>query len=191
MITKEEIDDLKLEMKNVPFGNSVFQNQNFTAGQEISERRYRHLLLQVNQKLNALKECEFRRKRLEIDIKELDDKFKTAGQFEKERFDIDIEEKTYCLENEIKLIEDCLIEIEIFKRELDTLPKFTREQFEIAEYGYWKQRLLGDAQREVISMGTVGVGTIASLENIGIKVGRNEQGQVAYEEVAKHDNLLS
>lgn len=166
--------------RNVPFGNSVFQIENFTAGKESPQRRYRHCLLQLNQKYNTLKECEFRHKRYDVDINELKNKLKKVQGFEKQRIEIDLEEKEHHLNIELKLIEDCLFEVAAYKRVLKTLPEYTRQEFEEAEQGYWKNRLLGDARREMISTGSVGIQTIESLENIGMNIGRNKTGQITY-----------
>ena len=167
--------------KNVPFGNSAFQILNFTAGKETPQRRYRHCLLQLNQKLNILKECEFRRKRHDIDIDEFEEKISSAKGFEKQRFEIDLEEKKYHLDNEVKLIEDCMIEIAVYKQILKDLPEFTREEFEQAEQEYWEKRLMDNARREVTASGSIAVQTIESLENIGIVIGKNKAGQIVYE----------
>ena len=176
--------------KNVPFGNSIFQIQHFTDGKETLQRRYRHCLLQLDQKLRALKECKFRRKRLEIDIEEIVEKLTTSISYETKRLQVDLEEKKYYLEIEAKLIEDCLIEVAVYKKILSGLPEYSREEFEASEPEYWGKRLLNDAQREVTSMGYVTVQTIQSLENIGIKVGRNEKGQIAYTKGEKNNDFL-
>ena len=167
--------------RNVPFGKSVFQIVNFTDGKETPQRRYRHCLLQLNQKSNILKECEFRQKRCKIDILELKEKLKSAQGFEKQRLEINLEEKEYQLSVEIKLIEDCMIEVVIYQRILKSLPVFTREEFEQAEQEYWEKRLLSNARREMIASGSVSPQTIESLENIGMSIGRNKDGQIIYE----------
>ena len=175
--------------RNVPFGNSVFQIQNFTDGKETPQRRYRHCLLQLNQKYNALKECEFRRRRHDIDIEEINEKLLSAKGFEKQRLEIDLQEKQHYLEIELKLIEDCVIEVAAYNQILDDLPKFTREEFEAAECTYWRERLLGDARRELISTGTISCQIISSLENIGFRIGKNKDGQITYEMVESDDNI--
>lgn len=175
--------------KNVPFGNSVFQIQNFTAGKETPQRRYRHCLLQLKQKYNALKECEFRRKRIDIDIEEIKGKLNSTKDFEKQRLEVDLEEKEYQLSNEIKLIEDCVIEVAVYKRILEDLPEFTREEFEQAEQEYWGKRLLNDARREIISTTSISPQTVESLENIGIIIGKNQKGQITYSKEERNDIL--
>lgn len=176
------MDMYKKQMENVPFGNSVFQNLHFGGGQESPARLYRNALLQLNQKLNVLQECKFRRERSEIDIEEIEHKLKTSEGFDRRRLEIDLREKRFQLDNELKLIDDIFVEVNTFKYILGTLPEFTREEFEAEEREYWKERLTSDARREIISGGHVGKGTVHSLEQIGIEVGRNADGQFAFQE---------
>lgn len=188
-MTKDKLDQLQEQMRQVPFGNSVYQITRFNK-KETPERNYRHLLLQLSQKLKALKECEFRRRRFDIDLAEINEKLSSATGFEKERLLIDQEEKEYQLESEKKLIEDALVEIVTFEKALSVFPAFTREQFEQAEHGYWRQRLLNDAKRECLATGTISVGTLSSLEATGLIIGKNEKGQITYTEVEEDDLLL-
>lgn len=186
-----DVYKLREKMRNVPFGNSIFQNQNFTAGSEGQARRYRHCLLQINAKLNALKECELRRKRIEIDIDELKDI--TGTKYELARRDIDLEEKMFQLDNEIKYIEDAIIELKTYEYELSLMKEYTREEFEKEENDYWKARLLGDARREMIASGKVSAGLLSSLEQIGIVDVRMIDNDVHYKQITKEkkdDNIL-
>ena len=182
---KAAIHKLQKLMRSVPFGMSVYQIEKFNRGMETPERLYRNCLLQLNQKMRALKECEFRRKRYEIDLEEIEEKLKDAEGFEKRRLEIDRDEKTFNLNEEIKFIEDCYIECRTYENILDGLPEFTREQFENAEGEYWEKKLLNDMRREALSDGRVDKGTMEALEKLGIAVGRNENGQIAYVKDAK------
>ncbi len=176
--------------KNVPLGDSSFQIQNFIAV-GTPERKYRTCFLQLRKKQQALKECEFRRKRKTIDIEEIEKKLKTAKGFQKRRLEIDLEEAEYGLESEIELIEDCIFEIKLYERILEDLPQVTRKDFEEAEYDYWKDRLLRDAKHEFASIGTVSKGTIDALEQVGINVNRNDKGQIIFNEIkSKKDYKL-
>ena len=89
---------------------------------------------------------------------------------------IDLEEAHYRLENEIKLIEDAAIEIKTYENILEKLPDFSREDFENSEREYWERRLLKDAQQELLSTGSVGVGTMKSLEKLDITGVMIDQG---------------
>jgi hypothetical protein len=174
-----DISEARQLMHNVPFGSSKFALE--TLSKELTpERQFRHTLLQLNEKLAALDLCRFTRNRIENDLEEMKEelskeRFSTVKSFDFRRIEVDIEEKELQLKNEIKLIEDAVIEVDAHLAILDGLPKFTREQFEGAEIGYWRQRLLGDAEREAISSGTVGVGTLASLQKIGAKLTNNRE----------------
>jgi hypothetical protein len=160
------------KMREVPFGHSMYQIQRFIANNETPERTYRNVLLQIDQKQKALKACSFRRRRLEIDLQEIEEKLPNAVGYDYDRLMVDLEEKEYNLNQEIKLIEDAIIEIKIYEDVLSKLPEFTREEFEGGEKKYWQQRLLGDARREIQANGTVGPGTLDSLEKIGLVPGR-------------------
>jgi len=175
-ITVMDIKDIKKQFRNVPFGNSQFQINNFIGNDITPERTYRNVMLQLNQKLNALQECSFRRRRKELDIKNIKDKLKSDP--ENPRLLIDLEENTYHLENEIKLIEDAEIEIQTYLKILDSLPEITREQFENSEKTYWQCRLIRDAQREIQSMGRIDRGTLQALEQIGLKAAALPDGKM-------------
>lgn len=175
-----DIKKIQEKMKNVPFGNSVFQIQSFVANEYTPERNYRNVLLQISQKINAMEECRFRRKRKEIDIEEINEKLKNASGFDKRRLEVDLEEAEYSLENEIKLIEDCVIEIKAYENILDTLPDFTREQFEKSERFYWEKRLFKELQQGLNTTGQLDRGIVASLEKMGIITERNERGLVIF-----------
>jgi len=173
----------------IPLGNSIFQIQNFIVT-GTPERKLRTCLLQLKQKETALKECSFRRRRYEIDLRELNEKAFKATGYEKERLDIELEEIQFRLDGEIELINDCVVEIALYRRLMEDLPETTRLDFENAEYEYWKERLLADARHEVTSTGSVSKGTVESLENMGIRVGRDQNNQIAYEITPIQNNNL-
>ena len=89
----EKIDDVLKEMENVPFGNSAFQNEHLTDGQETPERRYRFALLQLHRLIPALKACEFRRERIGIDIEKLIRRLRWAWGYKRRVLKIDRAEK--------------------------------------------------------------------------------------------------
>jgi len=174
----------------IPLGNSIFQIQNFIVT-GTPERKLRTCLLQLKQKETALKECLFRRRRYEIDLRELNEKLAMIStNYERDRLQIDIEELNFKLDSEIELINDCVVEIAVYRRLMEDLPKATRLDFENAEYEYWKERLINDAKHEVTATGSVSKGTIESLEQIGIRIGRDQNNQIAYEITPIQNNNL-
>lgn len=176
------MDKIIEQFNNVPFGKagSAFQISMEINKHNTDSRKYRHILLQMRQKICALKECEFRRKRIKIDIEEIDDNLKNAKNFEKKRLEIDKEEKLFNLKMEEKLIEDALIEINCYKLHLEKIPEITREEFERNEYKYWKTRLEDDAKKELLQYGTVTVATSKQLESMGIQIAKNQNKQLMF-----------
>ncbi len=164
----------------IPFGMSQYQIKTFVNSQETPERQYRNCLLQLSQKKHAIHDCKIRRMRIQVDIDEIHEKLKTSAKYEKKRLEIDLMEKEYNMKEEVKLIEDCYYEIKTYEAILETLPSFTREEFEAGEERYWKGRLMNNLKIDLLSGGRIETGTIAALEQTGIAVGRNEQGQLAY-----------
>jgi hypothetical protein len=166
--------------RQVPFGMSTFAIMRFVGNEITPERTYRHVLLQLDTKQKAMQECKFRRRRWEVEIAEINEKLDNPDteKYYRMKLTIDLEEKQYFLEHEIKLIEDCAMEITTYEHILSQLPEFTREEFENGEKEYWTQRLLGDYDREMLSNGTVGSGTIDSLEQLGLMMGRLENGKI-------------
>ncbi len=171
------MDWLRAEMDKVPFGNSRFQNEHFTDGQEAPERRRRHALLQLMKKTDALHACELRRERTDIDLEQLSIEIAGAatGSFPHRRLLIDEKEKEWQLAGEIQLINDALVEVETYMAILADLPPLeNRAQFEGGEQHHWELRLMGDAARQIVERGTIDVGTQKSLGEIGIKVSRDK-----------------
>ncbi len=157
----------------IPLGDSKYQIENFIANEPPS-RRTRTILLQLDKKYGALKECEFRRRTSEIQKQQLSEKFNISTGYERELIKIEIEKIEYQLEHEKKLIEDALEEVKIYTDLMNDIPSYTREEFEALEEQYWHDRFLNDARCEYISTGTVSVGTIQALGKIGIEVKRRE-----------------
>ena len=180
------METYKKQMKNVPFGMSIFQIK-ILCKKESPQREYRHCLLQLNQKINALNECKFRRDRIQIDMEEIDSKLETATNFEKRRLEIDKKEKQYRLDEEIKLIEDALIEIETYKHTLKGLPEYTREEYEKSELQYWKEKFLSDMKHEMIATGMVSKDTVEQLEKVGVTIGKNTEGKLTITENTLQD----
>lgn len=180
-LEKKTIDQLKELMDEIPFGNSEFQIKHFVNSQETPERKFRNALLQAKSKIQALEETKYKRDLLEIDLQELEHKLSTeTNEFEKRRHQINLSYKKEQLNDQVKLIKDAIYELAAYKQIIDSLPKFTREQFEDAELKYWHQRLLSDAKREYLASGRVEKGTLESLNKVGITVGYDDKRQLAW-----------
>lgn len=171
--TIDAIASLRDAMEAVPFGQSVFQNTFLADAAETPERRLRYVLLQLNQKMSALKECDFRRREAGIELRELRQKLGAVSGFEAEKIALAIERKEWALQSDVKLVKDALIEADTFYRIYKSLPEITREGFEAAELGYWVGRFIGEAKKEVLSCGSVSTGTLTALHQVGVSVTKN------------------
>lgn len=182
-----DLDALMAEMDNVPFGNSLFQIEHFTDGRETPERRYRHVLLQLRQRIAALKAAEFQRERIKVDLEELGKKLAKwlVNPFDRRRMEIDMQEKAWQLREQETLIKDAMIEVEAYVAMLKKLPKPTREQFEAAEPGHWRKRLEADAKNQILANGHADAGTIKALNDIGVKMALTADKKICFVETGK------
>lgn len=169
-------------MQGIPLGNSKFQIEKLIVNEFSPARKARTILLQLNEKLSALKEFEFNNKRWEIDKLEKQSLFeKSENNFEKQRLQVDIEEINYRQEHSQKFVDDCIEEVKIYKELLAKIPvEYTREMFETEEQGYWEKRFINDAQAEILAIGTVQKDTLQSLKKIGVYLKQNKKGQISF-----------
>ena len=159
------LDEINNASKEIPFGNSRFQNINFVLQGEITPARaYRHCLLRLNNRLNALKEAYYNLQLENIDIEEMQEQIETADKFEKRRLEIKIEQKQTNRIITQKMVDDCIIEINDLYGAFTNLPKFTREEFELEEKEHFKLKLARD-----VSLAAFGgaSGALQSLDNMG------------------------
>ena len=139
---QDKIDEINTASKEIPFGNSEFQNLNFVLNAEITpERAYRHCLLRLNNRLNALRECYYTLQLEDIDIEEMEEQIQTANKFEKRRLEIKIEQKKVNRISTEKLVADALEEVNTLYGAFKKLPKYTREQFELGERKHFELKL--------------------------------------------------
>ena len=178
---KINIDWLRKEMEKVPFGNSCFQNEHFTDGQETPERRRRHALLQLMKRTDALYACQLRRRKTSIDLEEIEEDIKNAEGFKKRRLEINKEEKEWQLEAEVQLINDAMVEVKTYMGILSKLPVLeSRDQFEKGEQVYWELRLIQDARNQIVANEHIDVGTLNSLRQIGIVMAKTKDDKICF-----------
>ncbi len=169
--------DLMEIARAVPFGQSAFQNVYLADDADTPERKLRYVLLQLDQRLSALKANEFARRRLDVKLRRVQLKLADAEGLDREELQIDADELEHGVVRQAKLIEDCEIEIKTFEAMLEQLlrelPEINRERFEQAERGYWTQRFIAKARREVALLGAPGLDTLGVLEQLGLEVRRD------------------
>lgn len=161
MFDIEIVKEIEDAFYDIPFENSQFQTENFVIAASITpERAYRSIGLRMFAKLRALNDAKFSRMRMEVDLEELEEKIQdpNTNKFDKRRAEIDIEEKRSSLSYTNKLINDAVVELNVLYKHFKSLPKFTREQFEMGERRHFDQRLsrqvlgLDGAKESIINM---------------------------------------
>ncbi|KAA0593012.1 hypothetical protein J2848_005627 [Azospirillum lipoferum] len=160
--------------EHVPFGNSAFQTTHFTGGDESGRstaRRVRALLLNIDSKIQALRENHFFQQEHQIDLDEADHKLTDPDldSFERRRLLLKKERAALGVARAAKLLRDAIAEIEVMYQEWKSLPPVeSRQQFEEEEHRYWIDRLVGNAVMQIKSGGRIEVGTIEALHQIGV-----------------------
>lgn len=155
---------------DIPLGNSQFQIEHFITNELSPARAYRKIMLQIDSKLVALAEHEFRKKRRLCDLEEKQKKINNVRGVEINRIAIDIQEIKFYMQREEKLLQDCLIELNIYQNLLKKLPKFSREEFEFLEKDHWKKKFIHRAELETQLNGKPSIDTIEHLEKLGIQL---------------------
>ena len=142
------VEEVNKASQEIPFGNSEFQNLNFVLGSEITpERSYRHCLLRLTERLNALSDAYYTIQLENVDIEEMEDKISkwSTSKFDKKRFKIKIEQKKYNRKQTEMLVIDCLREIDTLYTAFKTFPKFNNKEFELGEREHFEKLLTRDA----------------------------------------------
>ncbi|MCM8767945.1 MAG: hypothetical protein NC921_04085 [Candidatus Omnitrophica bacterium] len=187
----KQITDFLLELyetfKEIPFGNSDFQNKYFVINSQITKgRAFRALCLRLRDRINALLEAYYNLKKEDIDLEELQEKLeKETNPYEKRRIELDIAYKKLKRIDIKKLVDDALHEVNFLLSLYKQFPKITREQFELEEEEHFKKRLkiqmLEPNLQSLLDMGYM-------LDEKGnIKPANEEWKFNVYEEIKKLD----
>lgn len=145
---------------------SDFQIQKFVIEKHgTGARAYRQILLEFSDRFRTLQKARIRRERLNLKLAELEAKYeKSKSPYIK----LDIEEKIIDRDHEDKLVMDAIHICNLLWAALEKSKKYTRAEAEAEENTYWEQRLIGDAELQVLSKGTIDPGTSQSLGYIGV-----------------------
>jgi len=179
--------DFEKDMFDMPFSISKFQIKNFMENTEVTpERVYRHLGLQVYEKIRAVRHNIFQLRKMDIDIQELREQIadENISKFNKMRHEIEIEEKLDGLSYTFKLLKDAEEELKYMMELLSKYPKYTREQFEAGERDHWDIKLMKEA------LGVVG--PVEALMAMGsIKLGQTIEGKKLDELMNKYNEITA
>ena len=151
------MDNLTEAFTEIFQGRSDYQLKQFVVDAHLTpERQYAQVVLELQNKHFALRRADVQRRRI---LEQL----RTATGLDAEELAIDLE----------------LVEIGIVgaQREYNALfamwqqmPKYTNEQLQAAEEGYWRHRLLMQAANDMLATGTVSTGNLDALRQAKINV---------------------
>ena len=130
------LEEIQTAFYDIPFENSAFQTEAFViAAQVTPERAYRSIGLRMNSKIQAILEAKHGRAKEDIDIEELQAKVDNpdTNDFDRRRAQLDISFKLANRKYTDKLMNDAVVELNILYKHFKKLPRYTREQFELAE----------------------------------------------------------
>lgn len=157
-VEKELLD----KCEDIPFGNSLYQDESFILNTSYTDARaVRSIGLTLSARVQALRELEFSMRKLDVDMREIEHKLKSAHYFDKERLEIEREEKTSGIAYTQKLLKDALYEVEYLRAILAKLPKLSRAEFEGQEKAYFIESLT----RQAVNLPE----SVKSLEAMGVQ----------------------
>jgi uncharacterized membrane-anchored protein YhcB (DUF1043 family) len=174
LITTDNAHDVIKEVQDafydIPFENSAFQTENFViAGQITPERAYRAIGLRMNKKLIAVQEALIGKEMEKIEEEEIRAKLESPdyNQFEKRKFELELQKKQISKSFSEKLLNDAIKELNVLYKHFKALPKYTREEFEAGEKRHFLEKLnrealeLAGAKESLINM----FDDISSIQN--------------------------
>jgi len=171
------LQELEKDFMDIPFGNSLFQIKHFIINAaETPERIYRTVGLQMHSKISSLKEAYYTKEEKLIDLEELEYNLKKEeNSFERRRIELKIKKTKDGLLSSEKSISDTIIELDYYYNIYKKMPKFTKEDFEKAEFDYYSKNL----HKQAVGL----TGALESLYNMGLTL--NEKG-----DLINHSNEL-
>lgn len=131
----------------IPMWNSKFQNQKVVVdGMRTPERAYRHSALRIQNRLNALSECETNLKKKDIEVRRKQRQIERLKidkpldhDLDIEELEIEIEEIYWHRATTKKMVKDCIVEINDLLPIINAVWKLSREDFEKWELEHFKQ----------------------------------------------------
>lgn len=138
------LEEIEKAYYDIPFGNSTFQTENFViAAQMLPTRAYRSIGLELHSKINELKQAKFSRQLIEVELEELEYKISDpqTSIWDKKRAEIEKNKILSSIGWSDKLINDTIIQLNVLYKHFQSLPRYSREEFEASEKNYYIQRL--------------------------------------------------
>ena len=137
--------------------------EKFVVGQhDTLETQYAQCVLELQIKYDNLRRAKLNKRKIEIKIKEAEDKGTELEQIEADLMRIDLEEQD-------RAVLGALREFEALYKIWQSFPKkFTRAELDAGQENYWRLRLARQAQQDLQATGRIGVGNNEALRQIGL-----------------------
>lgn len=149
-------EELEAAFNQIFQGRSDFQIERFVVNAHVTpERQYAQCVLELQHKYYAIKKGEIQRRRMLRSLQLVED------PLDREEIVLDLEQHELAMKNSLHEFE-CLYGMFL------SFPKFTREQLESAEAGYWARRLVIQAQQDVEERGSISAGNSEALRQIDV-----------------------
>ena len=145
---EELLQDLENAFWDIPFENSAFQTEQFIIASAITpERAYRSLGLRMHSLLRSVIERIWEEEADELYMEQLKEEINnpSLSKLEKLRKEIELKKATMNIFSHKKTLHDALCELNILYKHYQSLPRYTREQFEAGEYRHYHERSLRGA----------------------------------------------
>ena len=163
----QELNKVVSELQNafleIQQPRTEFTLRHFVVGQhDTIEQQYAQCVLEMQIKYDNIRRALLSKKRIEIEIKELESKNTEIDL-------IDAEIKKIDLEAQDRAIVGAWREFQVLYKIWNEFPKkYTRQELDLAQPEYWQKRIARQANQDLIAMGRIQVGNQESLNQIGL-----------------------
>lgn len=140
----EVLEDIQNAFFDIPFGNSKFQIESFVIAASITPARaYRAIGMQMQVMLTNFEGLQYDKKMQDIKIEELQAQVndENINIFERKRKQLELENLIKENKWSKKLLNDALVELNLYYEYFKSMPRYTRDQFEAEEETYYEQSL--------------------------------------------------
>lgn len=163
----QELNSMVSKMENafleIQQPRTEFSIRHFVIGQhDTVEQQYAQCVLEMQIKYDNLRRALLTRKKIQIEIRELESKNTEIDSIDAEIKKIDLEEQTRAIVGAWREFQS------LYKIWNEFPKKYTREELDMAQPEYWEKRLTRQANQDLIAMGRIQIGNQESLQQIGL-----------------------
>jgi len=157
------IEELEQSFLEIQQPRTSYVIEKFVVGQhDTIEMQFSQCVLEIQIKVANLKRAKLGKRKIEIQIKELEDKGTEIDQIDADLKRIDLQEQDFAVLGALR-------ELETLYKIYQSFPKkYTREEIDNAQENYWKLRLERQAQQDLQATGRIGVGNSEALRQINL-----------------------